>query len=1255
MHAGAAMQSKARRTWWRRAARRRSWQRHPVSTTRERIGRIIFALLVLGLTWYGITTRDEAIRRRAVEFLSRATGAEVHVGFATFRMFGGITLNNVQLLIPADAEVDDALKTPRARELFSARSVRLIHDPWLLLFGHLRVERVVAAQPKITLVQNVETGMRNWQGLAATPTAPVTRGYPRPIITVRDAKAVFVALHRDGTEESHEESLDADVRPQSQTESGYCIELRRYTDPPDRTAVIFDPGARLVTNTPFVDAKTVRLQLPRAAMSFFDRIALAGEVKLSRMIYEARETRPTDAQIELRRVQCRIPLSMLRSGDGRERAAVAALAAPDADDPDEVAVAMNDVHGTINLQGDKLDLDIAGRVNGAPCRVRGRVTGSADRPDEMGIDLHIRAERMAAPEGKLRRRLLEAALVPETPRMILADYDPHGDFDISMRIRRPEGPGQIARSSGYFAPLGASAAFSGFPYTLDQLHGRIRFEEPLVLVEELVGRHDSAIVNIESRIDTSQFWSVIDVRVDGIEIPLDSSLHALLPTHYRALWDRFNPQGCANLTVYIHRGGGPEAVDEPPWSTRVEADFNDADLLFLDFPYPLTGVTGKLIASADRLQVAGLTGRNAAAVVRIDGFARIEEAPSSPSADSTDVADAPGPETAGPEPMARFTIDAKALCMDDALAAALPPEGRVAFDQFQPEGTFDLAGMLEVPADGGDLRYDLVAKLCDATIRYREFPTRIENVQGEIRIQPDRYTVLDITGKNGNADVLARGRIERRPDGYAADIELQTRELTLNEDLRDALPPALLHIWEILQPRGTISAKTSLHLDTRFGETRQRHRTEIRAKGLDLLFRAFPLQLTNAVAHVVIRDRFVDIESLEGTLHGATIRLSGTVDLEGPGPRGTLVVTTGLMPLDDQLRAALPPKMREVLTSVAPGGRFAVHFDPLRFDFDEHGNGYWDVCGDLRLKDASWNLGFDARGLNGLISGRLVVTRDAAVHLAAETALKSATLQGWVLDDLRARLSTEEGGRRLVIQDAIAGTFGGEATGVAEVETRGQGVAYQASFVARDVMLSRFLQHLSGTDTTSAHGVLRGNVILQGLSGPNGYHEGAGELFVRKAEVWRLPIMFAIFQVLNLTPDENVFHDGWIKYYLSNDTLTFQKIDLQGKAMAFVGGGRLDLASNQLDITLLAGSPIRLRLPLLTDLLEGASRELMEVRVTGTMGEPNIKPQPLKSLTRALQTIFPEPPPRETRRPAVAEAGRDDRASSRSTTEPQGP
>lgn len=1214
-----------RRLWWRRFTTRQALERHPVSVGRWRTGLAVFLVLGVSLIYYRIITRDEAIRLRAVEFLSNATAGDVTVGGAAFTMFTGINLRDVRISVPFDSGLDPLSQSPVSREIFSASSLRLVHSPWRLLLGDLHVEQIIAVNPKFTLVHNVDTGLRNWQLLSGRMESG-GKGRARPLIKVRSAKVVFVAVDMNGRRAVREEWLDADVRPYLQSETGYCIEVRRFSQPAERVAVVFDPGARLVTNTPFVDARTVRLQLPRAAKEFFDRIELEGEVKLGRMIYEPEVAVDRDTEIQLRRVRCRIPLAMLRSGsDG-----AAGGGAVSDSDAENVAVEMTRVEGEIDLRGDRLDLNISGYVNKARCQIKGIVTGSERAPDEMGIDLMIDAARIAAPEGPLRERIANGQMVPEMIRNIIRDYDPRGLFNLSLHLCRPPGPGQELTVSGSFSPVGASGASSAFPYRVDNLHGSVRFEPPKILVN-LEGDHGPARITVVGDIEKTKEWARVDVKVVGTDVPFAPDLHELLPESFRRLWERFNPEGQSRVVVDITRPESEE-MEEPAWKTRVRAELADARILFRDFPYPLAHVRGTLDVSEDRIEVAEMSGRHGDGTVRIDGYANL---------------DAHGKLRASPGggSAASFRLAGQNLHMDEALAAALPAEGRTVFEQFQPQGKFDLEGVVEVPSEEAELQYDLRARLGNLSIRYREFPYIVENASGEIRLRPEGISILDFVGRHGEALIATRGEVRRLIDGYAANLNFETRDLMLDETLRTALPPTLLRVWELLEPRGRLHTRTSLHQESRGGTVTRRHRTEVDATGASMRFRGFPLPLTDVSARAIVDDDRLEIVSLEGKTGDGSVDLSGTVEFDASGYHGTLVVNAADMTFNEPLLAALPPGLGDVVRSTSPTGRFGVRFDPVLFEIGSAGKGRWDISGNLRLDDASMNVGFDAADVSGLLRGHVVIDPPAGVAVDVNADLERAVLAGWEMSAVRGRIAKDAAGGRIRVEDAVATAYGGEATGSAEVELRKSHVEWQASLVARDLQLAGFLESMGGGKDSTATGSIDGNIILQGRSGRSRYREGAGEIFIRDAQVWRMPLVFAIFQVLNLTPDENIFHDGWIKYYLSRDTMTFQKIDLQGKAVAFIGGGRMDMNTKQIDITLVAGSPVRLKVPVITELLEGASRELMEVRLTGTMKEPNIQPQPLKSLTRALQTIFPEPPSSSDRRGPAGRGARGFRQS----------
>ncbi len=1199
--------------WW-GLLDRRPFLRHPVSLTRQRAGTTLLVLVFLGFATYSIRTRDEAIRQRAVSFLEQATGGEVEVGRARFRMFQGITLENVRISVPFDTRLDPTSVDFNSRNIFSARSLQLVHDPWHLVFGALSVEQIVAVQPTIRLVQNVDTGLRNWQLLKGPDRSPAGGGADdRPLICLRSAKAVVVSVYADGSRERREEELDADMRPHPRSETGYCIEVRRFSEPSERTTVILDPGARLVTNTPFVDARTVRLQLPKLAQQVFDRIDMNGEVKLSRLVYDPKAPLHRDTELRLRRVHCTIPLSMLGSQPAPARGQ---SPADEPSPPGQVGLELTDVRGGVNLTGGRLDLDISGLVNDAQCSIKGRLEGEANALDEVGVELEISATGLPAPEGPLRERILKHPDTPFVLRSIFEDYDPRGLFDLSLRMRRPAGPAGRLQVSGVVRPQGARGEYSGFAYPLEGLSGTILFDPPLVTLQGLTGTHDSGRLQIDANIDQSRWWADIGVDIQATDVPLDQALYDALPEDYRALWRRFGPAGKANIKVELRRPAALESDPDPQWNTRVLADLVDAQVIFDAYPYPLANVGGKLQIDAGRIDVVGLSGRHGEARISLEGHAVTD--PALP-------------------PEADFRLVAESMRLDDSLAAALPPEGRGAFEQFQPEGSVDLSGTIRLDDPEHGMRYDLSARVFDGAICYRSLPYRIDRVNGEILIRPEGFSVMQISGSHGDARFRARGDIHRFRQGYVADLVFEGEDVALDADLHEALPPSLKAVWGLLQPRGRMKVRTSLHRASRPDGTDQRHRTELEATDVSICLRPFPLRLTGVAAKTVVTDRGLEIISMRGQAGGGKVDLCGRIDLTGPGQRGALTIHAEDIVIDDALIEALPSGIRESIVSMNPVGTFDLVLDPLVFEIDSQQRIRWDLTGNMTLVDAGIDLGFKLEKLQGGLTGRLAVDPDGTIFAKARAGFESATLAGWQLTKANCLISKQRGSRDILIQDASAEAYAGEAVGSAEITLRKDHAEYQASIVARDVQLGQFLMSFQTTPSDiPAHGLLHGNLILQGRTGADGYREGAGEVFLREAQVWKLPLMLAIFQVLNLTPDENVFHDGWLKYYLSRDMLTFQKIDLQGKALSFIGGGRMDLGSRHVDVTLLAGSPLRLRLPVLTDLLEGASRELMEVRITGTVQKPTILPQPLRGLAKALESVFPEAPKHIGRTPVDA-------------------
>ncbi|MBX3393961.1 MAG: AsmA-like C-terminal domain-containing protein [Phycisphaerae bacterium] len=1207
---------------WRRFFASTTFLRHPVSVARERIGAATLALLLTGFGIYLLTTRDAAIRQRAIDFIRKSTpgGLEISVGSASFGMFDGITLHDVQLAVPSDDRLDPTAKDFSSRLIFSSPALKLVHNPWLLILGKLRVEQVTAVEPTIYLRHNVDTGLRNWQLLTAEKKNVGDRRQTyRPIITLRSARAVVVGIDSTGTRETREERLDADVRPHPQAETGYYIEVRRYSEPVERTTVYFDPGERMVANTPFVDARTIRLQLPKTARDLFDRIALRGEVRLSRLLYDSLSQENRDTEIVLRRVQCDIPLAILESEKPKEPA--------DAGSPptsDESLVHMNDVRGSITIIGDRFHMNIAGQVNNAPCRVHGELWNTtADEFKDFGVNVTVEARDLPVPEGKARNRLLaENARTPGALRNFLEDYGPHGKLNAYLKFTRRANQAGTMRTDGYVIPLGMRGSAKWFKYPLDEVRGTIHFAGTHVRIENLHGRHGCGSANINALIDVHTYYPDVDLDIQATSIPLDAKLFEALPDRYKSVLQRFRPRGMAHVRTRLQRPGVLQDQPKPKWTQLFTIDLVDVSASVQPHPYVLENIHGRLEVDGDRIQINRVSGDSNGASMEFDGYAIV-------------------PADGDPEMEVR--VEATGIRMDAEYVASMPSKIAAELSQFRPVGVVDLVGIVSTHKSGGDMQWDLSAQLQDATIQYAQFPYLLEHAAGELEIDNDGVRILELNASHGAAAIQASGDVRRSTQGgRVVDLDFNARGVLLDETLHESLPTGLKDIWAMLNPHGKVRIRTHIRTETDELNSRLLHRTEIELIDAAILFRPFPLPLTAVNGKLMVINDRVEIVQLSARSQDATIQIRGDFQFGASGLQGVLRIEAQDLSFDETLVSALPTALQEFVRATQATGRFNLSLLPLQFTTDEEGRLEWRFSGAMTMAATNAKIGLKLESFNGCITGQGFVAGDGSVDLDARVSAQTVKMAGWLVNGLEARLRTSEDRRVITIDEARAKMYGGDAVGSVEIELGKRRAEYRASITARDMQLDQYIMihHPPRSPTATpanadiAKGSVTGNLILSGMTGRNGYNEGSGEFYIREAQVWKLPLILAIFQVLNLTPDENVFHDGLLKFYLSEDRVTFQKIDLQGKAMSFIGSGTLDLGSNQIDLVLLAGSPVRIKVPLLSDLLEGAAREIMEVRVTGTLAEPIITPQPLKSLTKALKTVFPDaPPPRKRESP----------------------
>ncbi|HON69132.1 MAG TPA: hypothetical protein PLS23_21860, partial [Phycisphaerae bacterium] len=181
------------------------------------------------------------------------------------------------------------------------------------------------------------------------------------------------------------------------------------------------------------------------------------------------------------------------------------------------------------------------------------------------------------------------------------------------------------------------------------------------------------------------------------------------------------------------------------------------------------------------------------------------------------------------------------------------------------------------------------------------------------------------------------------------------------------------------------------------------------------------------------------------------------------------------------------------------------------------------------------------------------------------------------------------------------------------------------NLTARSVSLEDFLN--DGTDASGKpvrlKGTIEGKLALSGQFGRPEMRKGSGSVVIHEAQMAKLPMILGIMQVVHMSlDDDNAFHDALGDFIVDGDDIILERIDLRGKAISMVGAGRVQASDLATHLILLVGSPLNLpRMGVLSELVEGVAREVMEVHVEGTLHTPLLRADIVRSVRKTVEAM----------------------------------
>jgi len=1179
-----------------------------VSRWRRGVGFLLLILVAGTFIVYHQLTNEERLRVFAERWLENFSGGEADIKQVRFDLFRGLDIVGVKLAIPKSAHFDPHDNSFEARTIFQASTLFFRLDLLSIISGELIVPEVIAIDPDLTLLQRTTDGTGNWEVMFQNRKVGKKASIPShlPEIRLRNARLRQYHLDERGRSGGPPQTIRVIAHPLATQKDVYEIWLTKIVTSAKSEEIEAEAGrieldldtlAVSGNNLPTLSFKELRFSVPPEIRQWMDVLTLGGNIKMDSFSYGPDSI--NQAELILREATFSIPL------DPGEKQLP----------PTSRYIRFNDVTGTLSFEGLHAWIKLEGRFRNSPLTVRGEMFMAEGRPvslEGIGFDLDVNVTNLPLPRDSHETSDAEARFVRRWDRLrkFVRDFDGIGPVDISLKLHKSPGTGKgVEFVEGTLVPRAVSARYIKFPYRVHDLTGKVVFrKDRMIELVNLEGVHGQGKVIVNGILGgyRSQFGKL---DIVGDNISLDKDLLSCLSDRDQRLCNLFNAQAKMNIHVQLQRKDAPHGTQGNPWKPVIDVMFTDGSVQYDRFPYPLNQLKGKMRIANRDFEIQELNAKRQNAKVRISGYVKQEN-------NKGMVMD--------------LALEGINIPLDEVLADALPDHSSAMYRNFNPSGLCDLKGRLSNDSKSGSINYELLAFLKDAGLSLSYSKGRLEEVNATVQIDRQQIEIQSLHGRFGESYVEMTGRCGTRPDDPNMSLNIKCDRLRLNRDLYKALPETAQKTWDMFNPSGIVKLDLNFNRHTFATQPVGQNEPEIDYKIVlepiecSATFNEFPLPLDGIQGRMVLQPDGVVLDDVVAHHGEMKLRLKGHVDLLGSEKRVELSIDAHNMQFTEALRQAVPWRIRRMWNNVKPRGQADLFFEKLAFTLSPNREADWNFCGKAKFKGMSFQIGSDLSDVQGNLNLRGKMGSKFACE--GDLSLSKIRVDKRLVTKVSAKLSRLEDDPIFRVEDIFGRFYGGTIVGNAEVDYSGKIPAYGISLTACDVSLAEFLNAKRKKDEkpVSLKGMVEGNLSLAGKFNQPRSRRGGGSVLIREAQMFKVPLILAILQVIHFAIDDNnAFHDGTLNFIVDGDELIINEIDLRGKALSMIGAGRVNVPTQGLNVTLLIGSPLRLpRIEVLSELLEGVARELMEVHVEGSLTKPTFRAEIVRSLKKTIQAIL---------------------------------
>ena len=381
---------------------------------------------------------------------------------------------------------------------------------------------------------------------------------------------------------------------------------------------------------------------------------------------------------------------------------------------------------------------------------------------------------------------LYAALEPGQKRLWDA-FKPRGVVGVDYRLTRTSPTQRREHASVELQHV--AATYERFPYPLEELTGRLYFDNESITASDIVSRAGGRWIKVDGKVTHRDAGNPIYyISVDGNDIPLDAVLAKALPEQYRKLYEQFDASGVGGIRAKVFTAGDANDVGDIRFLADVSARM--VSLKPQKLPVALSNVSAEISITPESLSVKKLTGQYGYSPVSLSGSVRLSE---------------------GALPQFQLKVAAQGLPLDGKIANLLPEPLKVHVAAFDPRGKVNLAVDVRRSTGSESPDYTIAVGCLGDSIKHQRFAYPLADIRGKLTIRPgkvvfDGIKAAPVAASAGDPPSTVRldGHLDLTGNGSdLGSFTVAARNVPFTEELGASLSGGLGQMYRAASPQGS--------------------------------------------------------------------------------------------------------------------------------------------------------------------------------------------------------------------------------------------------------------------------------------------------------------------------------------------------------------------------------------------------------------------------------------------------------------------